>query len=217
MVVTDVLTSEGSALAKSLDDGALFITHDVADEAGWSQVVDRTLERFGRVDVLVNNAGIIRHRPIVDERASEVAGVLAVNLIGPMIGMRMVTVPMQRSGGGSIINVSSLAGLQGLPGLGAYSASKWGLRGVTKTAAVELGPKGIRVNSIHPGPIQTAMLPVADEEIESRFTNVPLQRVGQPQEVAEVVAFLASDAASYLNGAELSVDGGLCAGRIARG
>lgn len=213
VVLTDVLADEGRELAAHLGEEAVFLEHDVSQEDSWAQVVGRTEERFGRLDVLVNNAGIHRVRPLVDERADDLAALLAVNLVGPMIGMRMVVGLMERAGGGSIVNISSLAGLQGIWGHGAYGASKWGLRGVTKTAAVELGPRGIRVNSVHPGPIETAMLPTPPDEVAGRFSWLPLGRVGQADEVAEVVAFLASDAASYLSGAELTVDGGSLAGR----
>jgi 3alpha(or 20beta)-hydroxysteroid dehydrogenase len=213
VVLTDVLAEEGRALAAGLGDDAVFMEHDVSDEESWARVVGHTEERFGRLDVLVNNAGIHRVRPLVEERAADLAALLAVNLIGPMIGMRMVAGAMERAGGGSIVNISSLAGLQGIWGHGAYGASKWGLRGVTKTAAVELGPRGIRVNSVHPGPIETAMLPTPPGEVAARFSSLPLGRVGQAAEVAEVVAFLASEAASYLSGAELTVDGGSLAGR----
>ncbi len=214
VVLTDVLVEEGQATAGSLGVDAMFVGHDVSDEDAWAPVVDATLERWGRLDILVNNAGVHRVRPLAEESAGDIIELLATNLVGPMIGMRLVADPMERSGGGSIVNISSLAGLQGLWGHGAYGASKWGLRGVTKTAAVELGPRGIRVNSVHPGPIDTAMLPVRPEAAPGRFASMPLGRVGQPEEVAELVAFLASDASSYLTGAELTIDGGLAAGRL---
>lgn len=216
VILTDVLADEGRQVAAELGDRAHFVPHHVADEHSWSVVIDAALGRFERLDVLVNNAGIHRVRAITEERAADVASLLAVNLVGPMIGMAQVVEPMARGGGGSIVNISSLAGLEGIWGHGAYGASKWGLRGLTKTAAIEFGPRGIRVNSVHPGPIVTPMLPVPPDQLEGRFDYAPLQRAGQPEEVAQVVAFLASDAASFISGAELTVDGGLGAGNVAR-
>lgn len=213
VVVTDVLDDELHVVAKDLGDRALAMRHDVSSEAAWSEVVTAALERFGRVDVLVNNAAIHHIRAIEDEPVADFERVLAVNLTGTFLGVRSVIAPMRAGGGGSIINVSSLAGLQGYAGHAAYGASKSGVIGVTKTAAIELGPSGIRVNSIHPGPIDTAMLP-GGAGGPGRFDNVPLQRVGTVTEVADLVLFLASDDAAYVTGAQLTIDGGLLAGNV---
>jgi 3alpha(or 20beta)-hydroxysteroid dehydrogenase len=214
VVVTDVLADDVKGVAAAIGDAAVAEAHDVQNEDDWERVVARALDAFGGVDVLVNNAAIHWIRPLTDESRADLDRMLAVNLVGPFVGIQSVVEPMRARGGGSIVNVSSYAGLRGAYGHSAYGASKWGLRGLTKTAAVELGPLGIRVNSVHPGPIDTDMLPVPRAELEQRFGDVPLQRVGEPSEVAEVVAFLASDASSYLSGSEIAVDGGLDAGRV---
>ena len=214
VVLADVLTAEVEAVATDLGDAAIALTHDVSDVEAWSTVVATTVEHFGGLDVLVNNAGIHWIRALVDEDPAALERLLRVNLVGPFVGMQAVVEPMRARGGGSIVNISSFAGLSGAWGHSAYGASKWGLRGITKTAAIELGPLGIRVNSVHPGPIDTAMLPVpADAPM---FTAYPLGRAGTADEVAEAVLFLASDASSYLTGAELAVDGGLAAGTLPR-
>ncbi len=214
VVLTDVLPAEVEAVAADLGDAAVALTHDVSDVAGWAKVVTTAVDRFGRLDVLVNNAAIHWIRALVDEDPAALEHLLRVNLIGPYVGMQAVVEPMRARGGGSIVNISSFAGLSGAWGHSAYGASKWALRGITKTAAIELGPLGIRVNSVHPGPIDTAMLPVpADAPM---FTAYPLGRAGTAEEVAEAVLFLASDASSYLTGAELAVDGGLAAGTVPR-
>lgn len=213
VVLTDVLTEEGERVAAEL--GARFVRHDVADEAGWATVVQTAVSEFGRLDVLVNNAAICQSVPLLEQSETGFTAMLRVNLIGAFLGIKAVAEPMRAAGGGSVINVSSQAGLQGLAGYGAYGASKWGLRGMTKVAAIELGPLGIRVNSVHPGTIDTPM--VAHLGIESGpggHPGAPLTRIGLPSEVAEVVAFLASDASAYVTGAELAVDGGASAGRI---
>ena len=217
VVVTDVLADELLAVVADLGAAAVAVEHDVVDEAAWDRVVAAALEAFGGVDVLINNAAIHWIRPLLDENAGDVRRILDVNLIGPLLGMQRVAEPMRARGGGSIVNVSSYAGLAGIYGHTAYGASKWALRGVTKTAALELGPLGIRVNSIHPGPIETAMLPAGRGDAAARYLEVPMGRVGQAPEVAELVAFLASDAASYLTGSEVAVDGGMAAGRLPRG
>lgn len=215
LILTDVLDGEGHDVAASIGAVARFVRHDVGDQDGWTRVVDLAIAEFGRVDVLVNNAAICQLHPLVDQSVEGLEAMLRVNLIGPFLGTRAVIAPMKAAGGGSIINVSSQAGLQGLAGYGGYGASKWGLRGMTKVAAIELGALGIRVNSVHPGTIDTPMVAHLDvQRGPGGHPGAPLGRVGAPQEVAEVVAFLASDAASYISGAELAVDGGASVGRI---
>jgi 3alpha(or 20beta)-hydroxysteroid dehydrogenase len=184
----------------------------VTDADAWADVVVAAVENFGGIDVLVNNAGIHRIKLLVDEDPADVEALLRVNLVGPFVGMQAVTPVMEARGGGSIVNISSVAGLQGAWGHSAYGASKWGLRGLTKTAAIELGQLGIRVNSVHPGPIDTAMLPVSPTD--RMFESQAIPRAGTVDEVAEAVLYLASDAAQYVTGAEIAVDGGLVAGPL---
>ena len=216
VLLTDVLVDEGKALADELGEAARFMAHDVSDEAQWSAVVEAATSTWGALNVLVNNAGILYTKPIVDENPADFRALLDINLVGPLLGMRAVIEPMTAAGGGSIVNISSMAGLRGFADHAAYGSAKWALRGLTKVAAVELGPRKIRVNSIHPGAINTAMLPVpeglSNEELDQMFSYVPLGRIGQPEDIAGVVAFLASDDAGYMTGAELAIDGGLAAG-----
>lgn len=215
VVLTDVLVEEGVRVAESIGPAARFVRHDVSSEKDWYATVDTAMTEFGRVDVLVNNAAICRVVPLAEQTAEDFEQMLRVNLIGALLGMQAVTGPMKTAGGGSIVNISSQAGIQGLAGYTAYGASKWGLRGMSKVAAIELGPMGIRVNTVYPGMIDTPM--IAHLEVERGLgghPGAPLTRVGTPEEVAEVVAFLASDASSYITGADLTVDGGASAGRI---
>jgi 3alpha(or 20beta)-hydroxysteroid dehydrogenase len=219
VVATDVL---GDLVTKVAEDIAadgfpvIALEHDISDPQSWDSVIAATVERFGGLDILVNNAAIHWTRPLADETQSDLRRMLDVNLIGPILGMQRAVEAMRASDGGSIVNISSYAGLRGIHAHGAYGASKWALRGVTKTAAIEFGPLGVRVNSVHPGSIETAMLPDYDEDPSVRFAHVPVGRVGQSEEVAELVLFLASDASSYLTGAEIAVDGGISAGRAFR-
>lgn len=215
VMLTDILVDEGKQVAASIGPSARFFRQDVGDENHWRATVDAAIDTFGGVDVLVNNAAICANQPIVEQPLDGFEQMLRVNVIGPFLGIRTVTEPMKAAGGGSIINVSSQAGLQGLAGYSAYGASKWGLRGMSKVAAIELGPFGIRVNTVYPGMIDTPMIAhLSVSRGPGGHPGAPLTRVGTPDEVADVVAFLASDASSYITGADLAVDGGASAGRI---
>ncbi|MGW5513411.1 glucose 1-dehydrogenase [Nocardia africana] len=211
VVLTDVL-DDGKQLADELGAAARFVRHDVTSADDWNAAVAVALSEFGALNVLVNNAAIYTAKPLTDTTPEELEKILRVNLVGAFRGIRSVVGPMSEAGG-SIVNISSQAGLEGLMGHSAYGSSKWGLRGLTKTAALELGPRGIRVNSVHPGPIATPMVPYLTTGPGS-FPTLPLQRTGVPEEVAELVAFLASDASSYVTGAEVTIDGGLAAGKF---
>ncbi|WP_240665816.1 glucose 1-dehydrogenase [Agromyces sp. LHK192] len=205
VVVADVLDEPGSALAAELGDRARFEHLDVTDEDGWAAVVAGTLEAFGAVDVLVNNAGIANSAPIEHFTLAKWDAVIGVNLTGTFLGCRAVVPAMKAAGRGSIINVSSVEGLRGSPHLHGYTASKFGVRGLTKGLAVELGPSGIRVNSVHPGFIRTEMT----TRIDPDRLDIPLGRPGDPADVAGTIVFLASDASAFTSGAEFVVDGGM--------
>ena len=209
VVIGDVLDADGAATANELGDAAIFVHLDVSSEESWAAAVEATHAAFGPVTVLVNNAGILSYGPVDAMAKADLERVLAVNLIGPMLGMKAVAPDMKAAGGGSIVNISSAAGLIPMHALGAYAASKWGLRGLTKVAALDLGHDGIRVNSIHPGGIDT---PMAAGAAGDAFDGQAIPRIGTVQEIAAAVAFLASDDASYITGAELAVDGGMVLG-----
>ncbi|WP_067710782.1 SDR family NAD(P)-dependent oxidoreductase [Nocardia yamanashiensis] len=213
VVITDVLEAEGKELADSLGDAAVFVRHDVTDAESWQAAVDTAVDTFGKLDVLVNNAAIYIMKPLMETTPDELERILKVNLIGAFLGIQAVVPGMTENGGGSIVNISSQAGLEGLMNHSAYGSSKWGLRGLSKISALELGPAQIRVNSVHPGPIATPMVPYLTTGPGS-FPTLPLERTGLPEEVAELVAFLASDASAYITGAEVTVDGGLAAGKF---
>jgi 3alpha(or 20beta)-hydroxysteroid dehydrogenase len=213
VLLADVLDDEGEKVAADLGDAAAFTHLDVTDEAEWSGAVATAEERFGPVSVLVNNAGVLHFEAVHRIEADDFDRVMRINVRGVFLGMKVVTPSMVRAGGGAIVNISSTAGLQGQPFLGAYVASKWAVRGLSKTAAIDLGPKGIRVNSVHPGGIDTPMIAGTDSEAPF-YKRLPVARIGQPSEVAEAVLFLASDEASYVAGAELAVDGGATCGDL---
>jgi 3alpha(or 20beta)-hydroxysteroid dehydrogenase len=209
VVLTDI-NAAGAQLAAEIGDPALFVRHDVTSPEEWDHVLDATLERFGTVDVLVNNAGIYKPLRLVDTDLDNFELHVRVNQRSVFLGMKAVIAPMRAAGGGSIINISSVNGLAGNPGSFAYSMSKWASRGMTKVAATELAGYGIRVNSVHPGMIDTPMLlENAVDRIATMQAYVPMKRQGSPDEVAQMVAFLASDRASYITGAEIAVAGGL--------
>lgn len=216
VVIADVLDADGEKLAKELGSRALFVHHDVSSEASWQNVIARTEAAFGVIDVLVNNAGVLLFRTIADTSLADFERVIGINLNGTFLGTKLVGARMVARGKGSIVNISSADGMKGANGLGAYCSSKWGIRGLTRVAAMEFGHKGVRVNSVHPGGIDTAMgNPYAQEkaEVNKRYTMVPLQRVGEPEEVARTSLFLASNESSYLCGAEIAVDGGMLTGQ----
>jgi 3alpha(or 20beta)-hydroxysteroid dehydrogenase len=230
VVVTDIRAEAARQVAGDLPGRAHFVEHDVTDEASWQDVLRQTADTFGRPDVLVNNAGIGHRAPVVRLARTDLERVLAVNLVGPILGMKVIGADMQAAGRGSIVNVSSMAGMAGVFPVIAYSASKWGLRGATRAAAIELGRHGVRVNSLHPGGILTPLSgspsrPLleppepgqadADPELARRDalrTYQPIARVGRPIEIARAALFLASDESSYCSGTELVVDGGRLAG-----
>ncbi|HEY1077926.1 MAG TPA: glucose 1-dehydrogenase [Fontimonas sp.] len=216
VVIADVLDADGSALATSLGANALFVHHDVTDEASWAALIERTNAAFGAIDVLVNNAGVLLFKTIAETTRAEFERVININLVGCFLGTKLVGAQMISKGRGSIVNISSADGMKAANGLGAYCASKWAVRGFSKVAAMEYGHKGVRVNSVHPGGIDTVMgNPYAEgkAEVNKRYTMVPMQRVGDPSEVAYTSLFLASDESSYLCGAEIAVDGGMLTGQ----
>jgi 3alpha(or 20beta)-hydroxysteroid dehydrogenase len=184
-----------------------FRIHDVTDDAAWRDAIAEAVSWGGRLTGLVNNAGYIEYARLADVTADQIDRQYAVNQRGALLGMKHAVAAMKQTGGGAIVNLSSLAGMRGFSDSGAYAGTKWALRGLTKVAATEFGPFGIRTNSIHPGAIQTPML--GDELSPERAAAIPLGRVGQPEDIAPVVAFLLSDDAAYVNGAEITVDGGL--------
>ncbi|CAM5566120.1 oxidoreductase [Streptomyces spiroverticillatus] len=213
VVITDVLDEDGKATAAELGERARFQHHDVTSEEDWARVAAYAVAEFGSIDGLVNNAGISTGQFLADESVEHFRKVLDINLTGVFIGMKAVIPAMRENGGGSIVNISSAAGLMGLALTAGYGASKWGVRGLTKIGAVELGTQKIRVNSVHPGMTYTPMTAaVGIQQGDGNYPNTPMGRVGEADEIAGAVVFLLSDSASYVTGAELAVDGGWTTG-----
>lgn len=209
VVIGDVLVAEGEALAARLGPACTFVKLDVTNEDDWQTAV-AAAERYGPIDLLINNAGIVIWGGI-DMGTADFKKVIDVNLTGVFLGMKHCVPSLRKAGGGAIINVSSTAGMMGFPGVTAYVASKWGVRGMTKSAAMELGKYGIRVVSVHPGVITTPMVDGVDP---STYLSQPIPRAGTTDEVTKLVLYLAKDA-TYSTGSEFVIDGGMLLGPIA--
>lgn len=205
VVIGDILDDEGKALADEIGDSARYVHLDVTSADEWAAAVDVAVTDFGSLNVLVNNAGIVALGQIGKFDMAKWQKVIDVNLTGTFLGMQASVEAMKAAGGGSIINVSSIEGMRGAVMVHPYVASKWAVRGITKSAALELGAHKIRVNSIHPGFIRTPMT----KHFPDNMLTIPLGRPGQSDEVATFVVFLASDDSAYATGAEFVMDGGL--------
>jgi 3alpha(or 20beta)-hydroxysteroid dehydrogenase len=218
VVLGDVLDGEGRKVADSLGDAAVYLHHDVGSEESWAAAIATATGAFGKLDVLVNNAGILHVAPIAQIELDDYLRVVRVNQVGCLLGMKAAIPALARTGGGSIVNISSTAGLEGVAGLVAYVASKFAILGMTRTAAIELAGAGIRVNAILPGGIDTPMgrgdmEGFEEVDTEAAYASIPLKRIGKPEEVARLALYLASDESSYCTGSQFVVDGGLTAGQ----
>lgn len=211
VVLTDLNEDKGQAFAAELGENALFVKQNVTSEEDWAAVIAKAEEAFGPVNVLVNNAGITMAKNMLDVTVEEYRRIVEINQVSVFLGMKAVAPSMMKAGGGSIVNISSMNGL--VAGAIGYTDTKFAVRGMTKAAALNLAPMGIRVNSVHPGVIATPMVVQEDTKaaVEEFSKHIPLKRVAQPEEVSNMVLFLASDESSYSTGSEFVIDGGLTA------
>ena len=209
VVIGDLLDEQGRAAAERI--GATYKHLDVTSETDWSRVVEETVRELGRLDILINNAGVLAMAPIESTTLEEWRRVIDINLTGPFLGIRTVIPALRAAGGGVIVNVSSTAGLIGYSNLAAYVSSKWGLRGLTKAAALDLGKEKIRVVSVHPGGVHTPM--TAGMEGNAMYAAQAIPRIGEPEEIAKLVLYLVADA-TYSTGTEFTADGGATIGQI---
>ncbi|MCU1693984.1 MAG: family oxidoreductase [Mycobacterium sp.] len=222
VVIADVLEQEGRTLARELGDRAMFSRLDVTNENDWDAAVTAAEAAFGTVSVLINNAGIVRFGVIEETEPATWRQVLEINLTGSYLGIRAVTSSMRKAGGGAIVNISSGAGFTATFGTAAYVASKWGVRGLTKTAALELARSNIRVNSVHPGGVRTPMLATeapngnstAATRAEAGVQTSAIPRIADPEEITRMVLFVASEEASFSTGSEFIADGGMLLGPV---
>jgi len=220
VLVADVLEEEGHETARAIGEAAAFERLDVSSEADWARAVEVTQDRFGSLTTLVNNAGVVRYSAFEETSLDEYMSIVGVNQIGTFLGMRTAIPALAAAGGGSIVNVGSVEGLRGSNGLVAYASSKWAIRGLTKVGSVELARRGIRVNTLLPGSVDTPMnTPPEGMQVdtEALFRDRPIARAGLPDELARAALFLASDESSYVSGAELVVDGAWTSGTLTRG
>jgi 3alpha(or 20beta)-hydroxysteroid dehydrogenase len=213
VALADIADDLGKALADELGPDAVYVHHDVSDEDSWKAAVEQTVATFGPVTVLVNNAGVLMFADLPTMELSDFRRLIDINMVGCFLGMKTVAPVMVAAGGGSIVNCSSVEGLGGMPTLVAYTGTKFAVRGMTKAAAMELGPKNVRVNSVHPGMVDTGMTRgyAGDVGMEWAAKRVALKRVGQPEDIAPLYVFLASDESSFSTGAEFVADGGATA------
>jgi 3alpha(or 20beta)-hydroxysteroid dehydrogenase len=216
VALVDLLQDDVTWIAKDIGPSALAVGMDISSEDAWKNLSELLIEKWGRVDILINNAAVVHAADLLNLKRSDFERVLGINVIGSWLGIRTLAPLMIAQGNGSIVNIGSTASVMGMNGLGAYQTSKFALRGLTKTAAMELGFRGVRVNSLFPGGIDSPMAGVSDktkEEKNRAFVGNPIPRIGEPEEVAYTSLFLASDEASYLCVAEILVDGGAALGK----
>ena len=208
VVISDVLDKEGQALAEELGENAVFTHLDVTKEEEWNKAVKLAVDTFGGLHALINNAGIVNFGTLDTYTEKDWSLIIGINLTGAFLGIKAATPELIKNESSAIVNISSTAGMQGYAALHGYTASKFGLRGLTKSVAMELGAQGVRVNSVHPGGIATPMT----EGLGNDTPGIPINRLGRPEEVTKMVLFLASDDASFSTGSEFIIDGGTLAG-----